>query len=135
VVETRVEVGADLVDDTERERNLRLRDDTNRGGEQFHAPVRLLGTSDDALDLDDRFAGELPEQRKPGGVGNPFLQSDLRRAGAVADEGERDAAEGTIVFEVSRDPDGLAVQGGEFTREPSGGRQGSEPPSVRWRPG
>jgi hypothetical protein len=55
VVEPGVELGADLVDDPQRERDLRGADDLDRVGQELDAPSRLRRPLDRAVDRDDRF--------------------------------------------------------------------------------
>jgi hypothetical protein len=74
---------------------------------------------DRPFDRDHRLPRELGKEREERGVGHSLLQRDLGRPRAVPDERERDAPEGAVVLYVSGDPDNLAVELFELTREPA----------------
>ena len=116
MVEARVEVGPDLVDHAEREGHLGPRDHGHLRRVQLEPTVRPLRTADGPLHLDDRLARKLSEEREERGVGGPLLERDLGRSPHIPDEGERDAAEGAVLLEMTGDADGLAVQRAQFTR-------------------
>jgi len=79
VVEPRVELGADLVDDPERKRDLGTADDLDRRREELDAAVRALRTADRSLDRNDRLARQLREEGEQRRVGRSLLQRDLGR--------------------------------------------------------
>ena len=134
MVEPRVELGAHLVDDAEWKRDLGPTDHLDRGREELDSAVRALRPADLPLDREDRLARQVREEREERGVGGPLLERDLGGAAPVPNERERNAAERAVIFEMSRDPDDLAVQRSELTREPAGWRQGSRPPYERSPP-
>jgi hypothetical protein len=62
------------------------------------------------LDGDDRLPRKFGQEVEEARLGDALFQRDLRRPRAVSDDREGDAAEGPVVFEVTRDPNDLAVE-------------------------